>query len=259
VVVTTPGGQVQKSSWAHGPTHRHLQISCHWTLALQVLTILSTIISPNQISFAHTPSSLSSQHCLGQSGIHGLGLEAAAELLGELSISIPNIELPPTIVEHTTGGGKRVLQKRTATEPTKTHPEDPQCSIADLGIRRIRPRHLIRIQDTYNVRLQDINDDFNALYKALSYCWGTEIPFRNTTASEAALKLKIAHDDVPTIFQEAIQFMYLLGIRYICTHALCIVQDAKDDWESESQKMFAIYRIALEIKGEKRFRSLLTP
>ena len=70
------------------------------------------------------------------------------------------------------------------------------------------------------------------------------MPFRNTTASEAALKLKITHDDLPTIFQEVIRVTYLLGIRYIWADALCIVQDSKDDWERESHKMFAIYRNA---------------
>jgi hypothetical protein len=113
--------------------------------------------------------------------------------------------------------------------------------MTDLGIRKIRPRRLIEIQEPYNVQLQDVKDDFNSLYTVLSYCWGTDMPFRNTTVLEAALKLKITHDDLPTIFQEAIRVTYLLGIRYIWADALCIVQDSKDDWECESHKMFAIY------------------
>ena len=53
---------------------------------------------------------------------------------------------------------------------------------------------------------------------------------------------EIPWDVLPKTFQDAINFVRLLGHRYIWIDSLCIVQDDRDDWEREVAHMASIYQ-----------------
>jgi Heterokaryon incompatibility protein (HET) len=46
------------------------------------------------------------------------------------------------------------------------------------------------------------------------------------------------------LFQDAINFTKLIGMKYIWIDSLCIIQDYLEDWKRESKKMGLIYRRA---------------
>ncbi|KAK8112073.1 heterokaryon incompatibility [Apiospora kogelbergensis] len=85
-------------------------------------------------------------------------------------------------------------------------------------------------------------------YASLSYCWGN--------ANEAACQYKTGKDnlaerlsgfdimDTTAVVRDAATVCRTIGIRYLWVDAVCIVQDDKDDWERESQKMSFIYQNA---------------
>ncbi|KAK8061410.1 heterokaryon incompatibility protein-domain-containing protein [Apiospora phragmitis] len=54
----------------------------------------------------------------------------------------------------------------------------------------------------------------------------------------------ILHGILPPSFQDAVTITRPLGIRYLWVDALCIIQDSKEDWATESVKMASIYRHA---------------
>jgi Heterokaryon incompatibility protein (HET) len=83
--------------------------------------------------------------------------------------------------------------------------------------------------------------DPNAKYITLSHCWGSSLPVRLLQASYQQFCDHIPVSTLPRTFQDAIQFVRTLQIRYIWIDALCIVQDSKDDWLRESLQMASIY------------------
>lgn len=92
-----------------------------------------------------------------------------------------------------------------------------------------------------------LDPDFS--YVSLSHCWGSDgIKTVLTEGSEEPFKECIAWESLQTTFEHAIQFTRRLravfGIQYLWIDALCILQDAKDEWFKESSKMLDIYRFA---------------
>jgi hypothetical protein len=79
-------------------------------------------------------------------------------------------------------------------------------------------------------------------YLTLSYCWGKREFPRLTEATQSAFSDNIDTDTLPATFQHAIQVTRRLGFSYIWIDALCIIQDSKSDWLTESVKMGSIYR-----------------
>ncbi|KAH6639048.1 heterokaryon incompatibility protein-domain-containing protein [Boeremia exigua] len=57
-------------------------------------------------------------------------------------------------------------------------------------------------------------------------------------------KRGIRWDDLPKTFQDAIRMTSLLDIDFIWIDSLCIIQNDKDDWATESAKMADIYEYA---------------
>lgn len=92
----------------------------------------------------------------------------------------------------------------------------------------------IRLQESHMV-------DPNAKYITLSHCWGSSLPVRLLQASYQQFCDHIPVSTLPRTFQDAIQFVRTLQIRFIWIDALCIVQDLKDDWLRESLQMESIY------------------
>lgn len=93
------------------------------------------------------------------------------------------------------------------------------------------------------VKLVQINQKPRDPYAALSYCWGKPAEDRITlkTANESKFETSIPIDTIPKTIREAMTICTRLGLQYIWVDSLCIIQDSKEDWLKESQKMGAIY------------------
>ncbi|KAF4339785.1 tol [Fusarium beomiforme] len=54
----------------------------------------------------------------------------------------------------------------------------------------------------------------------------------------------IPFDAIPPTFQDAIKLANALDIEYVWIDSLCIIQDSKDDWETEAAHMASVYSLA---------------
>jgi len=77
---------------------------------------------------------------------------------------------------------------------------------------------------------------------ALSHCWGGKIETVLQRDKLQSFQHSLQLDGLATNFQDAITITRSLGIRYLWIDSLCIVQDSKEDWATESKKMGLVYR-----------------
>jgi hypothetical protein len=81
-------------------------------------------------------------------------------------------------------------------------------------------------------------------YLALSHCWGGSISNCLTLATIQAFQKKIPLSELPVNFRDAVLITRGLGFRYLWIDSLCIMQDSKCDWDTESENMGNIFRNA---------------
>lgn len=62
-----------------------------------------------------------------------------------------------------------------------------------------------------------------------------------TTATLSELERGIPISSLSRTFQDAIQIVRSLGVRYLWIDALCIIQDSSEDWENEAARMSEVY------------------
>lgn len=84
-----------------------------------------------------------------------------------------------------------------------------------------------------------------ARYAALSHCWGSGSPMSTTRASLKGMKKSLQFDESSKTFWQAVNVTRRLGIRYLWIDSLCIIQDSKEDWATESARMSDVYNNAL--------------
>ncbi|KAK7949564.1 hypothetical protein PG988_016203 [Apiospora saccharicola] len=107
------------------------------------------------------------------------------------------------------------------------------------------PTRLVEVTG-YNIRLIACNVESPASrYATLSHCWGGAFILKCTTENLEALQADIQYDSLPLTFQHAITTIRGLGIRYIWIDSLCIIQDSKEDWQTEAATMGDIYQHAV--------------
>lgn len=82
---------------------------------------------------------------------------------------------------------------------------------------------------------------FEGEYLTLSHCWGKKLFMKMTSENRATLQEAIYVNALPLTFKHAIQVTRSLGFKYIWIDALCIVQDSRQDWMTESQSMRQVY------------------
>lgn len=82
------------------------------------------------------------------------------------------------------------------------------------------------------------------LYVTLSHCWGKSSFLKLTKETREDFEKGIELSSLPKTFQEAIDFASRLrkDVRYIWIDALCIIQNSDEDWNTESVKMYDVYR-----------------
>lgn len=93
------------------------------------------------------------------------------------------------------------------------------------------------------LRLIETTKEGKGQYLALSHCWGPPGTKKLLTTTET-LKSRLTsinQNEMPPNFSDAVIITRRLGFRYLWIDSLCIVQDSKSDWETESQKMGRIY------------------
>lgn len=128
----------------------------------------------------------------------------------------------------------------------ETHVE---CQILEAQTKQF-PSILLDLQDVKvggDLRIFDVNSDFNSEYVALSYSWGTVdaswIDYVKTCQHSS--RRTVEFNRMPQTLQDAVTCCLKLGHRYIWIDCLSILQGNKDHWLSESSKMSDIYANAV--------------
>ncbi|KAF1987704.1 HET-domain-containing protein [Aulographum hederae CBS 113979] len=98
-------------------------------------------------------------------------------------------------------------------------------------------------QETDSVKLYETRNE-GAQYICLSHCWGATQPLKTTKSTLGSRKQGILLKDLPATFLDAIWLTRRLGLRYIWIDSICIIQDSREDWETESAQMCTIYERA---------------
>lgn len=110
------------------------------------------------------------------------------------------------------------------------------------------PSRVLSIKDEngdISVKLVETHD-LSGRYCALSHCWGSEDkrPLRTTKNLFQDHLSCIPWETLPPLFQDAITLTRGLDIKYLWVDSLCIIQDDKQDWNNEAEKMAFVYRRA---------------
>jgi hypothetical protein len=108
------------------------------------------------------------------------------------------------------------------------------------------PARLIDVgSESRSPRLFTTQTSAAGVYAALSYCWGSSVPFVTTFNNLENRQKAIPIEDMPATIRDAVLFTRLLQIPYLWVDALCIIQDSTQDWAQQSAKMATIYSNAL--------------
>lgn len=109
-----------------------------------------------------------------------------------------------------------------------------------LRVHRDRPgARTLAVQLVHTATLKE-----GTRYSALSHCWGRSgLPgsSKTTLATLQEFQRGIRFEGLSKNFQDAALVTSTLGLEYLWVDALCIIQDSKRDWETESAKMGSIY------------------
>lgn len=107
------------------------------------------------------------------------------------------------------------------------------------------PTRLLELGVSTTRMISSAEEKLSGPYAALSYCWGPSSTALSLTALNLQeLKLGIPLSEFPTAFQESINFVKSLSIRYLWIDMLCIIQSGSgstEDWQSECAKMQDVY------------------
>ncbi|CAI4213521.1 unnamed protein product [Parascedosporium putredinis] len=90
----------------------------------------------------------------------------------------------------------------------------------------------------------DEEDEPDARYVALSYCWGGPQAdcLTNENIDDKCKDIRL--QNLGKTIQDAIEITRKLGIRFIWVDSQCIIQDSRTDWQIESSRMGSIYHNA---------------
>lgn len=97
------------------------------------------------------------------------------------------------------------------------------------------------------VETQQISEDRYSPYFTLSHRWGatSDQSRRLLSSNKSAWMKSIPTDQMPALFQDAIQFTRDMNISYIWIDSLCIIQDSPEDWSIEAALMGRVYAQSL--------------
>jgi hypothetical protein len=97
------------------------------------------------------------------------------------------------------------------------------------------------------VKLVETNAAQRLKYCALSHCWGPaeKRPLCTTRGNYQNNLAGIPLEKLPKTFRDTVLLARGLDIEYVWIDSLCIVQDDRQDWESEAIKMASVYKNAV--------------
>lgn len=78
-------------------------------------------------------------------------------------------------------------------------------------------------------------------YATLSHCWEDSQPVKTLKSDLTRRQGRLEWAQLPVAFQEAIEIVKKLGIRYLWIDSLCILQDDPEEWAIESARMANIF------------------
>jgi hypothetical protein len=93
------------------------------------------------------------------------------------------------------------------------------------------------IEDSGAVSLKKFDAPTQGRYIALSHCWGKSLPVKTTTENIQEHRRSIRLNKLTPTFRDAIFLSHRFGVQYLWIDSLCILQDSKEDWETEAAKM----------------------
>ena len=119
----------------------------------------------------------------------------------------------------------------------------PQISQGALPTRVIEVEPSDGSKMPFLLVTKEVEQGLREPWVALSHCWGPSgtvslITTENTLSERVA---GIPMETLPKSFQDAVTITRKLGFRYLWIDSLCILQDNKEDWRTESGKMDEIY------------------
>ncbi|KAF4501857.1 tol [Fusarium agapanthi] len=103
--------------------------------------------------------------------------------------------------------------------------------------------HTFQIYHTFLTVVNTVGFDVSSRYIALSHRWGAVQPLMLFESLRDAFLENIPYDTIPPTFQDAIRLANALDVEYIWIDSLCIIQDSKDDWQTEAAQMASIYSL----------------
>ncbi|KAJ3574013.1 hypothetical protein NPX13_g4505 [Xylaria arbuscula] len=108
-----------------------------------------------------------------------------------------------------------------------------------------QPKRLVDVGSVSGTTWQLILREDSAIpptsYATISHRWSRDQQFNLTSGSLEAYTKKQPISQLPGVFQDTIEIAKSLGIRYLWIDCLCIIQDSRSDWETESLEMCKIY------------------
>jgi hypothetical protein len=120
---------------------------------------------------------------------------------------------------------------------------------ADTEASQKLPKRVIDVlssPDSSVVNLKEVDPNLNGSegrYICLSHRWSQLTqPLTTTMESLPSRKQGIRLLDLSQTFQDIIEITKRLEVRYLWIDSLCILQDSRDDWEDESNKMGQYYK-----------------
>jgi hypothetical protein len=168
--------------------------------------------------------------------IVGPGISAAPN---DLQRSFPRVPDPGSEAEF-------ALMKTWLADCDENHKCSAEKLAMDPGKKIPLPTRLIFVGNNSNlsVKLVSMAQKPYLRYIALSYRWkyfGSEKPLLLTDKNKEEFEGEIELNKMPQTFQDAVKVTRGLGVKYLWIDSLCIIQDNKDDWDKESQRMKDVY------------------
>ena len=120
--------------------------------------------------------------------------------------------------------------------------DHPRCSREP---HPLLPYRVLDVADGKDPQLRVNSRQDRGNYVALSHCWGTKESLKTVTSTLGEHLNGISFAKFPKTFQDVIVVCWRLGIPYLWIDSLCIIQDSKDDWATQSAQMSDIYSNAI--------------
>lgn len=164
----------------------------------------------------------------------------------------------PAISRDTASQEALSLAKEYLSECMSKHETCPPAT------HRVLPTRVLDLQNTTNTKdiRQYESKGENAVYFALSHCWGGAHVVRLKLSNKVHFKDHIPWEGLPRTFQNAVSFTRSFGVRNLWVDSLCIIQDCDEDWRAEANRMADVYRNSIltiaAAKGDNAHAGLFT-